>query len=205
MLEHRDCARDDPGSVPGPRGSPASETGVSPGALRGRSGEYQTDIMTSGPQPFLAAAIVTGGSFRAGREVALALAAWAWPTVVVYLHDQARADATVAEIIAAGGTTVAVRADLFDRFDVERLFDESITAFGAVDVVVHATADAADVLLAHAAQRVNSGGLIVIPLTGGPISYEVVSLLRERRVAIERPPLDRVVPFLDHWRQKSAS
>ena len=60
----------------------------------------------------LAVAIVTGGSTRAGRDVARVLASWAWPIVIVYLDHQARVEATVAEIIAAGGAAVAVRADL---------------------------------------------------------------------------------------------
>jgi DNA-binding CsgD family transcriptional regulator len=71
-------------------------------------------------------AIVTGGSFPAGRYVARGLARWAWPVVIVYLDHQSRTEATVAEIIAAGGTTIAVRADLADDLDVQRLFTESI-------------------------------------------------------------------------------
>ena len=93
--------------------------------------------------PRRAVAIVTGGSSRTGREVARGLAGWAWAIVVVYLEHQRAAEATVAEIIAAEGTTVAVRADLADDLDVQRLFAESAAAFGGVDVVVHTTTDSA--------------------------------------------------------------
>ena len=77
-----------------------------------------------------AVAIVTGGSAGTGREVARGLAGWGWAIVVVYLEHQRTAEATVAEILAAEGRTVAVRADLADDLDVQRLFAESIAAFG---------------------------------------------------------------------------
>ena len=69
-----------------------------------------------------AVAIVTGGSSSTARDVARGVAAWDWPVVVVYLEHQHQVEATVAEIIAADGTTVAVRADLADDLDVERLY-----------------------------------------------------------------------------------
>ena len=80
------------------------------------------------------------------------LARWGWAIVVVYLEHQRRAEATVAEILAAEGTTVAVRADLADDLDVQRLFAESIAAFGGVDAVVHTTTDSASLLYQHAAR-----------------------------------------------------
>jgi 3-oxoacyl-[acyl-carrier protein] reductase len=95
------------------------------------------NIMSFGSHPGRVVAIVTGGSFPAGRHVARELARWAWPVVIVYLDHQSQAEATIAEIIAAGGTTIAVRADLADDLDVQRLFTESIAEFGGVDVVVH--------------------------------------------------------------------
>ncbi|MDB5312841.1 MAG: 3-oxoacyl-(acyl-carrier-protein) reductase [Gemmataceae bacterium] len=42
------------------------------------------------------------------------------------------------EIEASGGRAVAVRADVADAADVERLFQEAANAFGHVDMVVHA-------------------------------------------------------------------
>ena len=108
-----------------------------------------------------AVAIVTGGSSVIGREVTRGLARWGWAIVVVYLEDQRRAEATVAEILAADGTTVAVRADLADDLDVQRLFAESIAAFGGVDAVVHTTTDSASLLYQHAVEHVREGGAIV--------------------------------------------
>ena len=85
-------------------------------------------------------AIVTGGSRGIGRAVARTLAGGDYAVVVNYMNSRAAADAAVAEILAANGTAVAVRADVADELDVERLFGETIEAFGGIDVVVHAAA-----------------------------------------------------------------
>jgi 3-oxoacyl-[acyl-carrier protein] reductase len=108
-----------------------------------------------------AVAIVTGGTFGTGREVARALARWGWAIVVVYLEHQRTAEAAVAEILAAQGRVVAVRADLADDLDVQRLFAESTAAFAGVDVVVHTTADSASLLYEQAARHVRQRGAIV--------------------------------------------
>jgi 3-oxoacyl-[acyl-carrier protein] reductase len=85
-------------------------------------------------------AIVTGGSQGIGRAVARKLATGDYGVVISYLDSQPAADATVDEILSANGTAVAVRADVADALDVERLFSETIDAFGHVDVVIHAAA-----------------------------------------------------------------
>jgi NAD(P)-dependent dehydrogenase (short-subunit alcohol dehydrogenase family) len=90
-------------------------------------------------------AIVTGGSYGIGRGVVRALAGAGWAIVVVYLEDQSAAEATVEETFATGGAAVAVRADIGDQLDVERLFDETIAAFGRVDAVV-ATSEQSDLI-----------------------------------------------------------
>ncbi len=83
-------------------------------------------------------AIVTGGSRGIGHEVARTLARRGYAVVIDYARNQAVADAAVEEILAANGIAVAVRADVADELDVERLFAETTEAFGGVDVVVHA-------------------------------------------------------------------
>jgi 3-oxoacyl-[acyl-carrier protein] reductase len=148
-------------------------------------------------------AIVTGGSFPAGRYVARGLARWAWPVVIVYLDHQSRAEATVAEIIAAGGTTITVRADLADDLDVQRLFTESIAEFGGVDVVVHTTSNSAALLCQHAARHVHRRGAIVITSAPELITPQVASQLRERGIAVERVPPQAVLAYLDRWRRQN--
>jgi 3-oxoacyl-[acyl-carrier protein] reductase len=83
-------------------------------------------------------AIVTGGSRGVGRATICRLASWGYIVVVNYLHDQRAAELTVEAILADNGNAVAIRADVADDLDVQRLFAETIAAFGGVDVVVHA-------------------------------------------------------------------
>jgi 3-oxoacyl-[acyl-carrier protein] reductase len=83
-------------------------------------------------------AIVAGGSRGVGRETTNRLAARGYAVVVNYVHDQRSAEETVESVLARRGTAIAIRADVADEGDVERLFSESITAFGGIDVVVHA-------------------------------------------------------------------
>ncbi|WP_405881631.1 SDR family oxidoreductase [Streptomyces sp. NBC_01136] len=83
-------------------------------------------------------AVVTGGSRGIGRETAERLAADGYAVVVNYAGNEAEADKTVAAITEAGGEAIAVRADVADETEVAALFDATESAFGGVDVVVHA-------------------------------------------------------------------
>lgn len=83
-------------------------------------------------------AIVTGGSRGVGRAAIRLLAARGYAVVVNYLHNQRAAESTVEAILADKGAAVAVRADVADDLDVQRLFAETIAAFGGIDVIVHA-------------------------------------------------------------------
>jgi NAD(P)-dependent dehydrogenase (short-subunit alcohol dehydrogenase family) len=145
-------------------------------------------------------AIVTGGSSGTGREVARALADWRWAIVIVYLEHQRTAEATVEEILAAGGSVVAVRANLADDLDVQRLFAESIAAFAGVDVVVQTTTCSASVLYQNAARYVRSRGAIVSVPTADPVTAEVARQLRERGISIGWAPPEDVLAFLERWR-----
>jgi 3-oxoacyl-[acyl-carrier protein] reductase len=83
-------------------------------------------------------AIVTGGSRGVGGATVRRLAARGYAVVVNYLHDQRAAELTVEAILARNSDAVAVRADVADDLDVQRLFAETIAAFEGIDVVVHA-------------------------------------------------------------------
>jgi len=95
------------------------------------------DIALNGPDA-RRVAIVTGGSRGAGQAATRRLAARGYAVVVNYLHDQRAAESTVEAILAGNTDAVAVRADVADDLDVERLFAETTAAFGGIDVVVHA-------------------------------------------------------------------
>ncbi len=115
-----------------------------------------------------AVAIVTGGSSELGGEVARTLARRGFAIVVVYLDDPLRADATVDAVFAAGSAAVAVRADLTDELDVKRLFDETIAAFGAADVVVDTTAPPAS-----QAARALGPDVPVVSVSGANADHEL--------------------------------
>src|ERR1700674_4040930 len=82
-------------------------------------------------------AIVTGASGGIGSAIAKRLAKDGFSVVVNYAGKPAPAQAVIAEIRAAGGQGIAVQADVANAEDVERLFKESMDAFGRPDVVVH--------------------------------------------------------------------
>lgn len=146
-----------------------------------------------------AVAIVTGGSSPAGRAVARVLARDRWSIVIVYLDQQVQAEAAVEEIVAAGGTSVAVRADLGDDLDVQRLFTESIAAFGDVELVIDIVSENAHLLYEHAARYVRQGGTIIT--TPGPkaVPPRIAAALRERGIRVRRVPPEALTASLDRW------
>lgn len=83
-------------------------------------------------------AVVTGGSRGIGRETAERLAADGYAVVVNYAGNEAEAGKAVAAITEAGGRAIAVRADVADETQVAALFEAAESAYGGVDVVVHA-------------------------------------------------------------------
>jgi 3-oxoacyl-[acyl-carrier protein] reductase len=82
-------------------------------------------------------AIITGGSGGIGSAIAKRLAKDGFSVVVNYAGKPAPAQAVIAEIKAAGGQGIAVQANVENAEDVQRLFKESMDAFGRPDVVVH--------------------------------------------------------------------
>jgi 3-oxoacyl-[acyl-carrier protein] reductase len=83
------------------------------------------------------AAIVTGGAGGIGRAVAKRLAHDGFCVAVNYSGNPDRAQKVVAEIESAGGRAISLKADISNVADVERLFKETIEAFGGLAVVVH--------------------------------------------------------------------
>src|SRR6201994_410028 len=114
--------------------------GRRPSATAGNRGQSGTVVAEPHSPPANRVAIVTGGSGGIGRAGARKLAPADHGGGINYITRQHAADAAVDEILAANGTAIAVRADVADELDVERLFSETIDAFGGVDVVVHAAA-----------------------------------------------------------------
>ncbi|OBH59742.1 oxidoreductase [Mycobacterium colombiense] len=89
-------------------------------------------------------AIVTGASRGLGRAIALALAAEGAAVAVAGRTEEVWDDRlpgtigeTVADIKAAGGRAVAVRADLTDRDQIARLVESAREALGPIGILIN--------------------------------------------------------------------
>jgi glucose 1-dehydrogenase len=83
-------------------------------------------------------ALVTGASSGIGRACALALGAAGCKVVVNHLQSAAADGAAVVKEIAdAGGTAVAVAADVSTESEVERMFAETVSHFGTLHILVN--------------------------------------------------------------------
>jgi pteridine reductase len=85
-------------------------------------------------------ALVTGAGRRVGRALAIALGARGMHVIVHYHSSSAGADETVRLIVRAGGRADAVRADLADTREAERLVDQALALRGSLDVLVNSAA-----------------------------------------------------------------
>ena len=82
-------------------------------------------------------AIVTGASKGIGAGIARTLAAEGAKVIVNYASSKSDADTVVAAIEAAGGTAMAVGANVTNREQVESLVKAAIDKFGRLDIVVN--------------------------------------------------------------------
>ena len=90
-------------------------------------------MQTSPASPSSPAGPAASAARRSSR-----LAADGFAVVVGYAGNREPAEAAVKEVTAAGGRAIAVQADVADEQEVAALFDTAESAYGGVDVVVHA-------------------------------------------------------------------
>ena len=92
-------------------------------------------------------AIVTGASRGIGRVIALELASQGATTVVNYYSSEASAQEVVAEIEEAGGTAVAMQADVSDFEAAQALVKNTLDSYGQIDILVNNAGTTRDKLL----------------------------------------------------------
>jgi len=82
------------------------------------------------------AALVTGGSRGIGRAIAIALAS-AGASVAVSSRKAEACQAVVDDIAAAGGTAISAPGHAGRADDVQRIVDQTMSAFGRLDILVN--------------------------------------------------------------------
>jgi len=82
-------------------------------------------------------AIITGASRGIGRKVAEQLADLGAKVIINYSSSPDKAEEVVKEIQDKGGEAIAIQADISQIGDIERLFLETISAFGKVDILIN--------------------------------------------------------------------
>src|SRR5437763_16812983 len=81
-------------------------------------------------------AVVVGGTSGIGRAIAHGLAE-AGADVVPTSRRAAQVDAAAREIEERGRRTLRITSDVSDRSSLQKVLDDSITAFGKVDIIVN--------------------------------------------------------------------
>ena len=146
----------------------------------------QQRASASAPAVPIRTALITGGTRRIGRAIALALAREGVQIVTVSRQHDADAQDTLAALAQCGVQAMHCVADVSDEAAVKGAFAQAAARFGAIDIVVHCAAlrshDAlADITLAHwravmatnldAAFLCSQAALPYFPATGGRIIY----------------------------------
>lgn len=82
-------------------------------------------------------AIITGASRGIGKAIAISLAEAGAKVVINYVSNSGSAQEVVDTINAAGNMAISVKADVSYTKDAERLVQETMAAFGQVNILVN--------------------------------------------------------------------
>jgi len=82
-------------------------------------------------------ALVTGASRGIGAAIAMDLARAGAAVAINYVHNAEKAEAVRAEIIAAGGRAITVKADMANGSEIAVMFAQIRTELGEVDILVN--------------------------------------------------------------------
>ncbi len=81
--------------------------------------------------------IITGASRGIGANAAIKLAEEGAKVVVNFSSNEIAANEVVTNIKKNGGTAIAIKADVSKEEEVKKMFDETIKAFGCVNVLIN--------------------------------------------------------------------
>src|SRR3954453_6728708 len=82
-------------------------------------------------------ALVTGGSRGIGRAIVKALAAEGAKVAFVYRGSREAAEALAAEVSGAGGTALALQADVANAEEAQKCVERVEKEWGRVDILVN--------------------------------------------------------------------
>jgi pteridine reductase len=126
-------------------------------------------------------ALVTGAGVRLGRAIAMALAAAGADVVVHYGRSAGAAESAADEIRAVGRRAAVVQGDLALPDDCRRVVDESLAAFGGLDLLVHSAANFYRASLEETDENLWDSAMDVNLRAGLLLARAAASSLRERR------------------------
>ncbi len=92
-------------------------------------------------------AVITGASRGIGKAIAQELARLGASVVVNYANSNQAAEELVSEITAAGGSAVALQADVSSSEEVDNLFKTVLEKFNKIDILVNNAGITRDTLL----------------------------------------------------------
>ena len=82
-------------------------------------------------------AVVTGGGRGVGRAISLAFAQEGANVIVNYAGNQKAADEVVGMIQAMGRKAVAVKGDVGQEADAQKIIDTCVENFGSIHILVN--------------------------------------------------------------------
>jgi citronellol/citronellal dehydrogenase len=83
------------------------------------------------------AVLVTGASTGIGAAVALGFGRCGAKVAVHYNRSEVEAEAVAGAVRAAGAEAIVVQGDVTQKADVQRIIDQTVAAFGRLDVLVN--------------------------------------------------------------------
>ena len=146
-------------------------------------------------------AVVTGASKGMGAAIAKALAAEGASVVVNYASSKPGADAVVEAITTNGGKAIAVKADVSKTEEAKALIDDTLKAFGHLDVLVnnsgvseHLPLEAITEDSFHRQFNVNVLGLLLVTQAAAKHLPEGASVINIGSVVSRITPPNSAVP-----------